>query len=391
MSDLVLNEATAEKPAKPKKFRINSQQLFLTFPQCPLEPTVVLDKIYSKVNVDKYVVAQEQHKDGNKHIHVYLLLEQKVNIKDANKFDITIDGTVYHPNIQGCRSWKNVVKYVTKDGNYTTNFEKNIIDELIKNSKKVGELYMESRSIAIGEKDVNKALEVLEHPKTARDLLIHGAAIKRNLQLLAAEDDVPEFTIEDYDLDFEWDRRKTLLLWGPTNVGKTSLALALLPKALFVRHVDVLKELDYPHKHDGIIFDDMSFKHWPADPQKHITDTSHRSDINVKHAHVKIPKGCPRIVTSNNIPGDVFNILDPAIERRIQVKNITRCLKRGREVVEEEVDLPPIHNHGYPEWCNNRAKKWREMGWGEEGNVDAEKEGNVGTLNPQDAGDGFPK
>lgn len=326
MSDLVLDEASVKKP---KAFRINSQQIFLTYPQCPLTPQEVLDSISKEEELEYYIVAQEQHKDGNKHIHAYLLFKKKLNIKNEKKFDIKLEGKTYHPNMQGVRSWKNVIKYVTKDGNYVTNYTKEVIDKIVNDNMKVGELYTKARELA-KEKKVSEALGVLEHSKTVRDLVIHGNAITKNLRSLAVKRKAPEYELEDFRVDFQWNRNKTLVMWGPTDTGKTSLAKALLPKALFIRHIDRLKEYD-EEEYEGLILDDMSFKHWPREAQIHLVDIENDSQINVKHGMAVIPAGTPRIITTNNMPAEILLADDGAIARRIQSIHIERSVKRRRE------------------------------------------------------------
>lgn len=38
--------------------------------------------------IKDYIIASEEHKDGSLHRHVYLLLEKKINCRDANYFDL---------------------------------------------------------------------------------------------------------------------------------------------------------------------------------------------------------------------------------------------------------------------------------------------------------------
>lgn len=52
-----------------------------------------------KNEIKEYIVAQEEHKDGHLHIHCYLELDKKINVKNANKFDIKDTNDVsYHGN-----------------------------------------------------------------------------------------------------------------------------------------------------------------------------------------------------------------------------------------------------------------------------------------------------
>ncbi|AUM61624.1 Rep [uncultured virus] len=312
----LINNQTKETQSKPKEFRLNSQQLFLTYSQCPINLELILNHLKSLVEIDKYIVAQEKHQDGNLHIHCYLLLKSKLNLKNPRKFDYQ----EYHPKVEGCRSYKNVIKYVTKDGNYITNYERDILEKIINDNKKASEIYVEARKLAVEDK-VEEGMKILEHAKTARDLCIHGNTIRRNLESLVPKRRKIVFALSDFRIDFEWDRTKTLILWGPTNTGKSSLAKALLPDSLFVSHIDRLR--DYNSKsYTGIIFDDMSFKHIPRDGQLHLVDNYDDRDIHCRYAPAFIPAGTPKIITSNNPPSEILLVLDPAIARRVQIVNI---------------------------------------------------------------------
>lgn len=114
--------------------------------------------------------------------------------------------------------------------------------------------------------------------------------------------------------------KMSLFLWGASGLGKTYFALSHFKTPLFVRHVDQLKELSQAN--DGIIFDDMSFAHWPRTACIHILDVALDSQINVKHSMVSIPAGIARIFTSNYPFREVFNGTDAghaewgALERR---------------------------------------------------------------------------
>lgn len=327
MSELLLTEASSssEKP-KSKGFRLFSAQILITYSQCDKSPENILEFFKTKnIEIEKYIIAQESHKDGNKHIHAYLLLKNKLNTRDCKYFDF--DG--FHPKFEGCRTWKKVICYVTKEGNYITNYEKDIIDKIILENMKPGELHAKARKVA-EEKSVEEGLEVLNNVKTVRDLNIHGEAIERNFRSLKRQHTEPKYTLDKFKANFEWNQTRTLVLWGPTNTGKTSLAKALLPRALFVRHIDALKEYR-TGKYVGIIFDDMSFKHWPREAQIHLVDTENVSQINVKHSIAIIPEGTPRIICHNSMPAeiltiDIMNMESCPLSRRVQCEWIEkRC------------------------------------------------------------------
>lgn len=109
---------------------------------------------------------------------------------------------------------------------------------------------------------------------------------------------------------------KTLLLYGATNVGKTSLAKALLPRALIVSHMDHLKQYEKGANY-GIIYDDMSFAHIPREAQLHLVDRGEDRQIQIRYYIACIPRETPVIITTNKEPREILLTEDPAIARRI--------------------------------------------------------------------------
>lgn len=92
---------------------------------------------------------------------------------------------------------------------------------------------------------------------------------------------------------------KAVLLWGPGGTGKTEFALAHFEKPLFVRHIDALREFR-PGFHDGVVFDDMDFQHWPHGSRVHILDMSRPAQIHCRYSHAILPRGTRRIFCSNS-------------------------------------------------------------------------------------------
>lgn len=90
----------------------------------------IVQAIEDHAEITDYVVAQEKHEDGSPHLHAYIKLSRKVNIKNPNFFDLMTDeGVEYHGNYQGARSDTAVLKYCVKGAEYISSMS----EETIKN------------------------------------------------------------------------------------------------------------------------------------------------------------------------------------------------------------------------------------------------------------------
>lgn len=107
-----------------RKFRLNCKNLFLTYPQNDTAPGDAMSAILERFgleNVSYVCVSQEQHQDGNKHLHALVCLKEKCDIKNAADLDIVGGGK--HGNYSNARSVRDVHKYVKKHGNFVEHGE----------------------------------------------------------------------------------------------------------------------------------------------------------------------------------------------------------------------------------------------------------------------------
>lgn len=291
-------------------FRLDTQQFFLTYSQCNIEPTRALELITEafaskKRTIEDYIIAQEDHQDGGKHLHCWIKLDKKLNLRSASLLDLGEN----HGNYQGVRSKDRVQRYCTKDGNFIS---KNPYTPKEKTTKTHW-----STTIALAEKgQIQEAIENLKASGEAacRDFVIHHTAIMTTLARLAPPVALTGTRqLSDFGSLFHWDRTTTLILCGPTNRGKTTLAKSLMPHGLFVSHMDQLRNFN---GHEGVIFDDMSFKHLPRESQICLVDTHEERAIHIRYGIATLKANTPRIITTNRSPDDILNIHDGAIARR---------------------------------------------------------------------------
>jgi len=99
-------------------FRLSAKHIFLTYPKCDLTPPQVLDQLRHKLkhDIDWYTIAQEDHKDGTKHIHALIALGKKCNIRNVSFLDLSSpEGQSFHGCYQPAYDVAASHEYVTKD------------------------------------------------------------------------------------------------------------------------------------------------------------------------------------------------------------------------------------------------------------------------------------
>jgi len=161
------------------------------------------------------------------------------------------------------------------------------------------------------------------------DYLRFGESMERNLKRAKTDAFIAPFEIAQFQRQALIFEKKSVLLWGPSNTGKTSYALAHFKNALLVSHVDKLKQLSPDN--DGIVFDDMAFKHWPPESIIHLLDYDLPRDIHVRYGTVSIPQNTIKVFTHNTdnpfYDGDsVTEAQKEAIERRLQRIHVLKPL-----------------------------------------------------------------
>lgn len=289
-------------------YRLNCVQVFLTYPQCPISPQECLDHLLRLPQApDMWIVAQEKHQDSHHHLHVWMRRDKRFDTRNPRYFDLNdADGNVYHANCQAVRNQKAVTKYVTKENNFVTNLSEEDLQRL--NSRTAKGIYISIIQMAKKGLAPEALAQLATTPQGSRDVALHLTSLQRNLSSLSPRllnlahqlDAFPNFS------KITWDHAsRTLLLTGRSNTGKTALAKALLPTALFVTHLDVLATYD-PANYTGIIIDEMSLAHLPLETNIHLMDRPETRDIHVRYRTATIPRGTKMVCTSNHHPIDIF-------------------------------------------------------------------------------------
>ena len=101
-----------------------------------------------------------------------------------------------------------------------------------------------------------------------------------------------EFRIAPLEFD-----GKTIVLTGPSGMGKTSWALAHFKNPLLVSTIEDLKQLkDY---HDGVVFDDVNVSHMSVESVIHLLDVKNNRSVRCRYSNARLKKGLNRIFTTN--------------------------------------------------------------------------------------------
>ena len=140
----------------------------------------------------------------------------------------------------------------------------------------------------------------------------HGG-IDKLIQLVPKDEPKSEFEMRWDPIE---DIRSTVII-GPAGCGKTEYALAHFKNALFVTHMDDLLRFNND-AHDGIIFDDMDFRHMPRNAQIHLTDWNQDRSLHCRYSVARIPKHTKKIFTCN----EYCFTDDAAIRRRVTVTEV---------------------------------------------------------------------
>jgi len=280
-------------------FRFNAQKVFLTYAQCgEMTKEDVMETLVNRYACTKWMLGEEEHADGGRHIHAYFEFSKKLNLKTQDCFDVNTGENQYHPNIKsvsrGKANIEKVLKYIQKeDPCVLTNIDPTLTWAEIKDQASDAEEYLTlvekhyPRDAALAWDRLKSYAEQRyngEDPNTLNDFEAHEGWV--------CPDDL---------LNLEVNALKSLVVIGPAGCGKTTWAKTFAKKPiLFISHMDGLRKLT--KKHQSIIFDDMDFKHYPLQAQKHLLDQENPREIHIRYRTAVIPAGMQKIFTANSYP-----------------------------------------------------------------------------------------
>jgi len=237
-------------------FRLSCKTVYLTYPRCNLSKEDLLNDLKALKPIQRYAVCQEKHQDGSLHLHALLCYDKKHESANERYYDIR----GFHPNVQPCRSIKDVYNYISKDGDYISNF----------NPNKKARFSVEMEDAETKEDFINLIKQsdyqayVINHDK------IEAYAEKLYTRAASPPIKYPDSINLPQEL-MDWmganfarprpDRPKSLILVGGTRLGKTIWARSLGNHVYWNNNF----RLDtWDDQADYVVLDDIPWEYIPA-------------------------------------------------------------------------------------------------------------------------------
>lgn len=329
-SDAESEFSASQPPSSPPpvgNFRINAQRFFLTWPRSNWTPDFVLDTLNSIRPITKAIACLELHEDGEPHVHAAVEFSAKVNSVNRRIFDI--EGR--HPNIQTCRNWRACCQYVDKEGALEVGFIGAASTEDVMGSG----IGTGGDPFAVCEAAVSYrewVTHCLRHRISSTYCSIIWDTVRGSqAPTLHANEPLPNAVTNVQLRTYGWsDAVRTLVICGPSGVGKTSWARAHAPvPALIVTDIDDLATYDH-NVHRSIIFDEIrctgARDHngrwvgaWPLQSQIKLVSWDHPNSIRIRYKLARIPAHVPKVFTCTDT---ICFTYDEQVDRRISILNL---------------------------------------------------------------------
>ena len=156
-----MNQSTSQT------FKLCSKAFFLTYPQCPETKEDLRDYLKGKGDTESVVVSRELHESGEPHLHAYVKYKSQKTARTK-----TFDFKGHHPNVQSCKNYYAVVKYIKKDKDY--------LEEGIDTKQYVEA--RENKKSTIGAKLIKKEQTVEQAVAENPELIFQYGTLKKNVE-----------------------------------------------------------------------------------------------------------------------------------------------------------------------------------------------------------------
>lgn len=278
----------------------------MTWSRVPTDLTreEVLAHLQTISAVKTAVVAMELHQDGTPHCHAAVSFQRKLSIRFSGRshpFSLR-NGTIpgHHRIVRPTKPGQSLAGALTATRTYCQKSDatpllfgqttaagasaaKKARDEAMEPSGSVeaalATLWQEAPMLMIRQAEM-----VERNLKRLREMTLSQPLISRPLEAFPRKPELPD-----------WD---VLMLGGRTGLGKTELALALLPGAAFITQLDDLRTADLSR---GIILDDIEVGHMPFQAIKNLTEFERPASAYCRYNNARIPARTKRIFTTNSL------------------------------------------------------------------------------------------
>nr|QEJ80598.1 replication-associated protein [Sweet potato leaf curl virus] len=308
------------------RFNIKAKNYFLTYPQCSLTKEEALDQLLN-LNTPtnkKYIkICRELHENGEPHLHVLLQFEGNYQCTNQRFFDLVSPSrsSHFHPNIQRAKSSSDVKSYVDKDGD----------------TIEWGEFQIDGRSARGGQQTANDAaaealnagskeaaLQIIREKLPEKYLFQYHNLVSNLDRIFSPPPSVysSPFSFSSFnavpDIISDWaaenvmdaaarpDRPISIVIEGPSRIGKTVWARSLGPHNYLCGHLDLSPKV-YSNSAWYNVIDDVNpqyLKHF-----KEFMGAQKDWQSNCKYGKpVQIKGGIPTIFLCNPGEGSSFKL-----------------------------------------------------------------------------------
>lgn len=321
-------------------FRLRGKRFHLIYSQCPLDADRIIEFFTNLPNneVVRIRIGNESHQDGNPHRHVAIEFRRPWN-RAGNTAERFFDIDEYHPQIKPKRTkpeWLGTWQYAAKDGQFHdwgepgTGYDDDNTGGGVRRTEHIGDDLISA---------AEETTDYLEYLRTVGNTganfplskeIWSAVKARRNDDRTIFDPENPgelEARISNFHLrslrwpDDGWERR-SLILQGPSYIGKTTWCKLYAPKpALWVRHADDLDKFN-ADVHRSIIVDDQCFQHRPRPDQLNWVDMQDPATVHIRYKRAKLPAGLPRIFTCNEGSDKLpvcYGMGDAAIDNRCKL------------------------------------------------------------------------
>ncbi|CBY85120.1 Replication-associated protein [Sweet potato leaf curl Uganda virus-[Uganda:Kampala:2008]] len=308
------------------RFNIKAKNYFLTYPQCSLTKEEALDQLLNlntPTNKKFIKICRELHENGEPHLHVLLQFEGNYQCTNQRFFDLVSPSrsTHFHPNIQRAKSSSDVKSYVDKDGDTLEWGEFQVDGRSARGGQQTAK---DAAAEALNASSKEAALQIIREKLPEKFIFQYHNLVSNLDRIFSPPPSVysSPFSLSSFnnvpDIISEWaaenvmdsaarpDRPISIVIEGPSRIGKTVWARSLGPHNYLCGHLDLSPKV-YSNSAWYNVIDDVNpqyLKHF-----KEFMGAQKDWQSNCKYGKpVQIKGGIPTIFLCNPGEGSSFKI-----------------------------------------------------------------------------------